>query len=311
MSEVLTVKNEFYIERSGERLHCIEWRPEGEVRAVLQIVHGMVEYIDRYDAFATYLCERGIAVVGHDHPGHGMTAQREEDLGFIRRGDGDMLLVDCILAVTEYIKENYKGKRCFIFGHSMGSFAVRKYITAHSELVDGALIVGTGTPHAAVLSAGRALAGIICKLFGERHRSRLLTNMSFSGYNSRFPKEEGVHAWISGDREVVKRYDSDPFCTYIFTAAGFCALYDTLLFLAKRTDSEKIRKNLPMLIASGAVDPFGSYGKWPEEYADHCKSIGISDVTLRLFEGQRHEIINEKDKEKVFEELYCWIADRI
>lgn len=304
-------KQEFILERCGERLHCISWLPEGEPACVLQIVHGMVEYADRYDPFARYLTCHGIAVVGHDHPGHGRTARDENDLGYIREKDGSDHLVDCALAVSDYIKEAFPTSRHFILGHSMGSFVLRKIITRHSQRFDGAVIVGTGTPPLPVLLAGRALAGAICRIKGGHHRSRLLTNMSFSGYNSRFPREEGEHAWISSCRETVERYDADPFCTYIFTAAGFCALYDTLIYLAKKTDTKEIRKDLPILITAGSDDPVGSYGKGPLQYFEHCKAVGITDVTLSLYEGGRHEIINEKNKEQVWEALRCWIADRI
>lgn len=304
-------KTDFYIPFENENLHCIQWLPEGEAVCVLQIVHGMVEYIDRYDEFAAYLCERGIAVVGHDHPGHGLTAPDSDSLGYINEKDGSLRLVGAASRVCNYIKETFPTLKNFILGHSMGSFVVRRFITSMSDRVSGAVIVGTGEPPRAALVAGKALATLIGKLFGFKHRSKLLTNISFAGYNSRFPKEDGNHAWISSDRDIVAKYDADPFCSYTFTAGGFLALYDTLLFLSKRTDTEKIRKDLPILIAAGDEDPVGEYGRVPRAYCDFCRSLGISDVSLLAYENQRHEIINEKERATVHADLCNWLLSKI
>ena len=304
-------KQDFFISHSGEKLHCIQWLPDSEPILVLQIVHGMVEYIDRYDEFASYLCERGIAVVGHDHPGHGLTAPDSDSLGYINEKDGSLHLVSCTAAVTDYVKATFPATPNFILGHSMGSFVVRRFITSMSEKVCGAVIVGTGEPPRAALSAGNALATLIGKAFGFKHRSKLLTDISFAGYNSRFSKDEGVHAWISSDREIVTKYDNDPFCSYTFTAGGFLALYDTLLFLSKKTDTEKIRRDLPILVAAGNDDPVGEYGKIPRAYFEFCRSLGITDVSLLAYEGQRHEIINEKDRKRVHADIADWLISKI
>ncbi len=308
---VILKKTEFFIEYDGEKLHCLEWLPEKEVKAVLQVVHGMVEYIDRYDDFAEYLCSRGIAVIGHDHPGHGLTAQSADDLGYIKKDGGSVHLVGCTHRVTKYIKENFPAVPNFIMGHSMGSFVVRRYITSMSRDISGVIIMGTGTPPRIALVLGKALANLICAVKGERHPSRLLTNISFAGYNSRFPKEEGEHAWISSDRDVVKKYDNDPFCSYTFRASGFLALYETLLFLSKKSDFENIGKDLPILVNAGGDDPVGEYGKAPAKVYEDFKALGISDVTLSIYEGGRHEIVNEKNKEKVYADIADWIFARI
>ena len=202
-------KTEFFLESHGEKLHCIQWIPDSSVKAVLQIVHGMVEYIDRYHAFAEFLSESGVAVVGHDHPGHGHTAKNAGELGYVKTEKGSEHLVECTRRVTEYIKESFPDVPVFIMGHSMGSFVARRYITGYSNDVAGAVVMGTGMPPAVALSAGKLLAKLICSVKGDHHPSKLLTDISFAGYNSRFTKEEGIHAWISSDRDVVKKYDAD------------------------------------------------------------------------------------------------------
>lgn len=304
-------KQEFFLPFEGENLHCIQWIPDTPPALVLQIVHGMVEYIDRYDELAAFLCQRGIAVVGHDQPGHGLTAPDADSLGYIKENGGSLHLCACALRVTDHIKEAFPSLPNFILGHSMGSFVVRRLITCASERFSGALIVGTGEPPRGALAAGKALATLIGKMFGFKHRSKLLTSISFAGYNSRFQKDEGIHAWISSDRDIVSKYDKDPFCSYTFTAGGFLALYDTLLFLSKRTDTEKIRKDLPILIAAGNDDPVGEYGKIPRSYFDFCRSLNISDVSLLAYDGQRHEIINEKDRITVHSDIADWLLSKI
>ncbi len=305
------IKNEFFLDRNGESLHCITVSPEEEARAVVCILHGMLEYGERYAPFSEYLAANGIAVVAYDHPGHGKTAKSADELGYIKEEKGSEHLCASAVAVIEKARELYPEKKIFVLGHSMGSFVLRRIMTTHSGIMDGAVVVGTGTPPLPMLRAGRALASLICKIRGGHHPSKLLTNMSFAGYNKRFDRAEGVHAWISSDTQVVKKYDADPFCSYTFRAAGFKALYDTLIYLAKKTDTDKIRKDLPILVTAGAEDPVGEYGKGPAAYYELCKSAGIKDISLKLYDGGRHEIINEKNREEVFGDILTFISERI
>lgn len=302
------IKNEFFLSCKGEELHCVEWRPDEGVSAVLQIVHGMVEYIDRYDGFARYLAERGICVVGHDHPGHGKTAKTNADLGHIDRKTGGRLLVDCTERVARYVRESFPAVPRYILGHSMGSFVVRRYITEYSKDLSGAVIMGTGTPPTPVLFAGRIMASLVCALKGERHPSEFLKSISFAGYNKLFSKDEGDNAWLSSDRDAVKKYDDDPLCGYTFTAGGFFVLYDLLYSLARKKDHENIKKTLPVLITSGEVDPVGSYAKGPAALFGVYKKLGMADVTLTFYSRGRHEILNETFKGRVYEDIHNWIT---
>ena len=296
-------KNEFFISCREQELHCVEWRPDGAPVAVLQIVHGMAEHILRYGELAEYLNGAGIAVVGHDHPGHGKTAKNEGDLGYIPKKGGSQLLVDCTVSVTEHIKKEYPEVPLFILGHSMGSFVLRRYLTAHASQISGAIVVGTGTPQAPVLSVGRLLASLLSVLFGAHHRSPLLKKISFAGYNSQFSKDEGENAWISSDREAVRLYDGDPLSGYTFTASGFYVLYDTLLYLAQKKGMENIPKDLPVFVAAGELDPVGSMGKGPRAFAEELKRLGVGQVELMLYKNQRHEIINERERAAVHADI--------
>ena len=170
--------------------------------------------------------------------------------------------------------------------------------------------MGTASMPVTVLTAGRALASMVSAFKGEAHPSKLLTNISFAGYNSRFPKEEGIHAWISSDREVVKKYDSDPFCSYTFSAGGFGVLYDTIYALERKKDFENIRKDLPVFVVAGEEDPVGAYGKGPLKCAEALKSLGLSPET-KLYPEMRHEILNEKGKEAPYLDILNFIEKLI
>lgn len=302
-------KSELYLPgvSSDVKLHCIVWEPEGECLAAVQIVHGMIEYADRYSGTAEYLCRRGFAVVAHDHPGHGLTAKNDGDLGYIPREGGSELLVECVYEVTKYTKERFPGVPNFILGHSMGSFITRRYLTKYGGCVHGAVIVGTGDQPRATLFAARTAASLISALKGARYRSPLLTRLAFGSYNKRCEADEGPNAWICSDRELMRVHDEDKYSTFMFTAAGYGVLFDTLTYLAKGVNFERIPKSLPILVMAGEEDPVGSYGKAPAAFAERCKAAGIRDVDLRLYEGDRHEVLNETDKEKVLEDLFVWL----
>lgn len=302
-------KKEFYIQGSNEniRLHCISWEPEGECVAVLQIVHGMIEYAQRYSGTAEYLCRRGFAVVAHDHPGHGLTAANDDDLGYIPRSGGSGLLCEGVYSVTKYIKETYPAVPNFILGHSMGSFITRRYLTKYGDKVHGAVIVGTGDQPRLTLWAARAVASLVSVLRGERHRSTLITRLAFGSYNKRCGRDEGPNAWICSDRELMKEHDADKLSTFTFTASAYGVLFDTLTYLARGTNFDKIPKTLPILVMAGLEDPVGSYGKAPAAFAKRCRDAGIKDVDLKLYEEDRHEILNDVHKDKVLEDLFVWL----
>lgn len=302
-------KNELYLPGASPdvRLHCIVWEPDGECVAVLQIVHGMIEYADRYSFTAEYLCRRGFAVVAHDHPGHGFTAKDDNDLGYIPRKGGSELLVECVYEITKYIKKRFPDVPNFILGHSMGSFITRRYLTKYGRYVRGAVIVGTGDQPKTTLFAARTAASLIAAVKGDRYRSPLLTRLAFGSYNKHCEADEGPNAWICSDRELMKVHDEDKYSTFMFTAAGYGVLFDTLTYLAKGTNFDKIPADLPIFVMAGDEDPVGSYGRAPAAFAARCRASGIRDVDLRLYEGDRHEILNEKDKDRVLEDLFVWL----
>lgn len=263
MSEMVK-KEEYYVEsdEKGQKLHCVVWQPEsGQVKAVLQIVHGMVEYVERYEEFACFLAERGYGVIGHDHLGHGKTAATKEELGYFAEKDGDKHVIADMYRITCAGKERWPGVPLVIMGHSMGSFFTRKYLTRYSRKVDGAIIMGTGFMGLPLVAFGKLIAGLICRVKGSRYRSRLLYRLTLGGNNKRIKELRTENDWLSNNTESVDAYNQDPFCTFIFTAGAYRDFFAVLTELAAKKNFGRMNRELPVFFVAGEEDPVGNYGK--------------------------------------------------
>lgn len=307
-------KKELFLKsgNEGQRLHCIIWEPEaGKVKAVLQIVHGMVEYVDRYDEFASYLAENGYAVIGHDHLGHGKSAASSEDLGYFADEDGDRHVIGDIYRLTCKARELWPDIPLYIMGHSMGSFFTRKYLTKYSRKVDGAIIMGTGFMGLPVVGLGKFVAGVICRVKGKRYRSKLLFNLTLGGNNKRIKELRTENDWLSKNEESVDAYNKDPFCTFIFTAGAYRDFFSILVDLAKQKNFDSMNRKLPVFFVAGEEDPVGNYGRGVETCYKQFKDLGFADVSMKLYPGDRHEILNELDRAVVFDDIRAWLDERV
>lgn len=286
------------------------WAPdEGqEVRAVVQLSHGMCEYVERYAAYAEHLTARGIVFAGNDHLGHGDTAASPDDYGFIADEGGADLLVRDVAQLSAILRAQYPDKKLILLGHSMGSFIARLYLTEFAENLDGVIIMGTGGKKPAGL--GKFVASLVSSFGGNRKRSKLLQALCFAGNLKRTPKEEGVFAWLTKDREIVRAYEADERSGFNFTAAGYYDLFDLISRISGEEWAQKLPTDLPMLLVSGADDPIGGYGKGVGQVAALLSGIGVRDMTVKLFPGDRHEILNETDRADVYAYLDEWI-DRV
>lgn len=308
------MKKEHIFIPSGDgktKLHGIIWKPEsGEVKAVLQLVHGMAEHIDRYHDFAAYLTKQGFAVIGHDHLGHGQSLNDKKDLGFFAEKEGYRIVVEDMYRVTCVGKEQFAEKPWFILGHSMGSFMVRRYLTYHSDELAGVIIMGTGQIPGALAKAGCMMANLIRVLKGDHHRSKLLLAMSTGGYNKFFEPARTPADWLSRNEENCDRYVADELCGFTFTASAYRDFFTVLGELAAGRDYDKIRRELPILLNAGEVDPVGGAKDVPKVYEQY-RSMGMRDVTLKLYPKDRHEILNEVDRDMVYADIRDWMLSRL
>lgn len=295
---------------SKNNLNVIIWETEKEPIGVLQIVHGMAEYIDRYDNFAKYMTEHGFNVIGHDHLGHGHSVSDEHDYGFFAEENGDKIIIEDMHSVTQYAREKWEELPNFILGHSMGSFCLRQYLTKYSNDVFGAIIMGTGWIPSAAALLGKTIATNTCKSKGSHTVNPLLIKLTLEPYNKPFAPARTNCDWLSRDEKQVDLYVNDKLCGFDFTAGAYKDFFTILEKIAKNRQLIGMRKSLPILITSGSVDPVGGK-KACEKLNAQYKRCGINDVTLKLWENDRHEILNELDKSDVYQYIYNWLKSKI
>ena len=287
---------------SSDGIHTLAawcWTPENPV-GVIQLSHGMCEYILRYTDFAERMCDAGFAVVGHDHLGHGYTARNADELGYITDAKAPArCLVKDIYAVNSLIKSTFPTLPVILYGHSMGSFVARRALTEYKDAWDAAVLSGTAGPEAPT-GAGKLLCRVL-GLFGKHNRSALLYNIAFGSYDKPFKADCIKNAWLTRDHAVIEKYNADPFCSYRFTINGYLTLFTLLGEVSAKDWASKMPLDLPMLLVSGEDDPVGNFGKGVREVEARLRKAGAKELSSMYFEGMRHEPHNETDNDKFFE----------
>ena len=284
--------------------------PEKEVtlKGILQISHGMCDYILRYRHMAEVLCDAGYVVCGNDHLGHGHTATSADDLGFFAESDGVGYVIDDLHKLTLMAKEKYPELPFTLIGHSMGSFLCRLYATRYGYELDNLVILGTGGPNP-LLPFGMFLTRLIAFFRGKRHRSALVSKLAFSGYTSHYGKDAHPKSWITRDTALVDAYSDDPFSIFTFTASAYLDLFRMLKESNSGEWFESFPKGLRTLVASGTEDPVGDFGQGPVYVANTLKEHGVRLVDLLLYECARHELFNETNKDEFFADLVKWLEN--
>ena len=311
----MVTSNFTFLSNDGKTaVHAVKWTPDsGEYSAILQITHGMVEFIERYIPFAEFLTTKGYMVVGHDHIGHGQSVVTQEGWGYFCEGNPSDIVVEDMHKLRTLIQEENPGVPYFMLGHSMGSFMLRKYLATHNEKLRGAIIMGTGFIPENMTSLALKLTAVVAKLRGSRHRSKLIQSLAFGADYKGFDMtgEHPENSWLTKDVDIVKAYYNEPRCTFMFTVNGYKGLFEAVNFSCNPENAAKIPKKLPLFIVSGEQDPVGGLGKGVKDVYDMYKETGMHDLTYKLYENDRHEILNETDKQVVFEDLLAWMNVRI
>lgn len=309
------VKEEFYFDsRDGKsRIHAVRYRPEdaGQIRCILQVVHGMAEYVERYEEFAAFLVERGFVVTGDDHLGHGKSVGQGGKQGYFCEQDPATVLVRDVHRLKKLTEELYPGVPYVLMGHSMGSFITRNYLCRYGTGISGAVIMGTGMQPKAVLDMARLVAGIQRLFCGSGHVSRLLDRLAFGGYGRGITDRRTAFDWLSRDRERVDRYIADPMCGFTFTVNGFGALFELVLRLYSPENLAAVPRELPVFMVSGDADPVGDYGKGVRRAYDSLVAAGLTDIRLKLYPGGRHELLNETNRSQVMQDICRWVEENV
>ena len=279
---------------------------DNNVRGVLVMHHGMAEHNERYHGFFEYLTSNGIAVFMHDMANHGKSNQNADETGYFGDKDGYKGLIKDMKSVYDIAKTEYPDKKIVICGHSMGSFITRCFTAQYAkEDFVGAVYIGTGGTNP-MAKMGVAVADIVVSVKGAKHKSKFIDKLTFGSYGKGTEGRTGFD-WLTKDTAIVDEYIADSMCGFLFSAAGMRDLVNLNIMANSSEWYEKVRKDLPIFVIAGDRDPVGAYGKGIKEINDKLISSGHTDVKMKLYENDRHEILNELDKETVYADVLAFI----
>lgn len=277
---------------------------------IVQIIHGMAEHSKRYEMFAYFLNKNGYIVYADDHRGHGHSLTKEEVYGYIGR-DGFQNIVKDEQLISEQIKKNYPQLPLYIFAHSFGSFIGQEYIILNSEKIDGIILSGSAKQNGLDVKMGRILATIQNIVLDNKKEAKLIDQLSFGIYNKKFKNQQPSSSWLTRDPKVLEHYKEDELSGFVSPINFYYELFHAFKLLYQKKRLEKIEKDLPLLIISGDMDPVGKYGAAVQALYEQYKQIDLENVTLKLFEDARHELVNELNNQEVFSYINNWLSKGI
>lgn len=292
-------------------LYFREYLPDGEAVGIVQLVHGIAEHFARYDHFARFLADNGYIVVIHDQLGHGKSITDEDSMGFFAEKNGWETAVQDIRILHNMTAEKFPGKPFFLFGHSMGSFLARTYIIYYRTGLDGVVISGTGQQPAPLIRAGKQMSALEVRRHGPRYKSERLNAMAFGSYNNKIKDARTKSDWLSRDEAVVDKYIEDPLCGFVPSASLMNDMMRGIEYISKSKNISRMKKSLPVMFVSGDCDPVGERGKGVIRCYKSFLKAGMTDVTMKLYTGGRHEMLNEINNAEVFQDILGWLNTKI
>ena len=304
---------DFYFQSSTGRtsIHALKCVPDGKPRAVVQIAHVIAEHIDRYRPVMEFLADNGFVAAGNDHLGHGKSIRVPEEQGFFAEKDGWWRVVDDMDKLHDIMSKEYPELPYVLFGHSMGSFLTRTYLIKHPDKYDGVILSGTGHQSPALVLGGNVAASVMAKLNGAMGDGTKLDSLAFGSYLSKIENPRTKFDWLSRDAEQVDKYIADPLCGFVGKIGLYRDMMHGIKFITDKKNIAQMNKEKPVYFMSGDGDPVGDYGKGVERaYKAFCDA-GLHDVFMRLYPGGRHEMLNETNKEQVYQDILNWLNEKI
>lgn len=273
---------------------------------IVQICHGMCEYIDKYINFIKFLTSRGFIVCGHDQIGHGMSINSTDNFGYFAPNDGYKYLIEDLKIMSDIVTKEFPSLPLFLFGHSMGSFISRCYIAKYGKNLAGVILCGTIGPQP-LARPGIRMARLLIETKGDHYRSRKLYNVALDFANLKFLPANTRFDWICSDKEEIKRHIADKKCNFLFTVSGFKDLFSLVNLCNSPKVIKTIPVSLPMFFISGALDPIGENGIGVRRAVRLYKMLGMENVKCKIYPNDRHELINEKNKDEVYNDVLKWM----
>lgn len=281
--------------------------PDKDIKGIFQISHGMCEHKERYYDFMKHLTKNGYVTVINDHRGHGKSIREDEDLGYFYDTSSDYIVED-LYQVTEYIKSEYPNKKIILFGHSMGSLVARKYIKKYDDKIDKLIVCGSPSKNSLV-SLALILTRIISSLKGDRHRSKLINKLVFGNFNKNIENANSNNSWVCSNEDHLNKYKDDELSGFVFTCNGFENLFRLMKSVYSEKGWELNNKDLPILFIAGSDDPvIINKDKWMQSQ-EFLINLGYKNVTNKLYNNMRHEILNEKDNKQVYKDILSFIQE--
>ena len=302
---------EFPSSTGKNTLHGRKCLPDGEVKAVVQIAHGIAEHINRYDDFAAFLASNGYAVYGNDHLGHGQSIKSPAEQGVFCDKAGWNTVVKDMVKLHDIASAENPGKPYVMFGHSMGSFLTRTFIIDYPDKFDAVILSGTGHQGKALITGGNLIAKLLIKLNGYASDGQKLNDIAFGSYLDKIENAKTPFDWLSANEENVQKYIADPLCGFVCKTGLYGDMMQGIKYITDTANIAKMNTGKPVYFMSGKDDPVGDYGKGVEKAYECFKKAGCRDVMIRLYENGRHEMLNESNKEKVYQDILNWLSEKV
>ena len=309
----MPVFKDFYFESTTGKnmIHALRCDPDTEPRGIVQIAHGIAEYVARYKDFMSFLAENGFIAVGNDHLGHGGSVKEPGEKGHFADDKGWEYVVGDMHKLYETMHSEHPELPYILFGHSMGSFLSRTFIIQYPELLNACILSGTGHQGKALLTGGVAMSTLVKKIKGPRHIANGLNNVAFGSYNNGYENPKTAFDWLNRDPAEVQKYIDDPNCGFVCTAALYNDMMKGIGFITSPSNIAKMRKDLPIYFMSGGADPVGENGKGVNKAYNAFLRAGMKDVMIRIYPEGRHEMLNEINRKDVYNDILNWINSKI
>lgn len=301
-------KEKLYFDSTNgaDKICYFKYSPENEPKAIFQMVHGMAEYAERYDALAELMCSHGYVCYIHEHVGHGNTAKDIDHLGLFLDENQSITLVDDTHKMSEIAKNENPGLKLNLFGHSMGSFVVRLTVAKYGNDYNSLVICGTGAKDPKV-PLGLTVIKVLKLFKGKDFKSKFIDKSSFGAYNDRFKPVRTPLDWLSVSKTNVDHYIASPYCGFLFSLDGYKMLMEVNRDANKACTFAKTPSSLPIFLIAGSDDPVGHYGEDIPKVCGEYKATGATDCTYKLYEGYRHEILCDDCAQEVRNDILAFV----